>query len=58
MVGNSPRSDINPALACGLHAIYIHHPNTWMLEHEAIDPTPEGQRLLEVESFAKLAEIF
>ena len=58
MVGNSPRSDINPALASGLHAIYIHHPNTWVLEHDAIDPAPAGQRLLEVESFAKLAEIF
>lgn len=58
MVGNSPRSDINPALASGLHAIYIHHPNTWVLEHDAIDPAPKGQRLLEVESFAKLAEIF
>jgi putative hydrolase of the HAD superfamily len=58
MIGNSPRSDINPALASGLHAIYIHHPNTWMLEHETIDAAPEGQRLLEVESFAKLAEIF
>jgi putative hydrolase of the HAD superfamily len=58
MIGNSPRSDINPALAAGLHAIYIHHPNTWTLEHEAIDTPPEGQRLIEVESFAKLVEIF
>jgi putative hydrolase of the HAD superfamily len=58
MIGNSPRSDINPALASGLHAIYIHHPNTWMLEHEVIEDAPEGQRLLQVESFTKLAEIF
>ena len=58
MIGNSPKSDINPALACGLHAIYIHHPNTWMLEHETMDSPRAGQRLLEVESFAKLAEIF
>ena len=58
MIGNSPKSDINPALACGLHAIYIHHPHTWMLEHETIDPAPAGQRLLEVESFARLVEIF
>ncbi len=58
MIGNSPRSDINPALASGLHAIYIHHPNTWALEHEPIDPAPQGQRLIEVESFVKLAEIF
>jgi putative hydrolase of the HAD superfamily len=58
MIGNSPRSDINPALASGLHAIYIHHPNTWMLEQEVLDPAPEGQRLLHVESFTKLTEIF
>ncbi len=58
MIGNSPRSDINPALASGLHAVYIHHPNTWMLEHEIIDDAPEGQHLLQVESFTKLAEIF
>ena len=58
MIGNSPRSDINPALASGLHAIYIHHPNTWTLEHEVIDAAPQGQRLLQVESFVKLAEIF
>ncbi|HTW44287.1 MAG TPA: HAD family hydrolase [Acidobacteriaceae bacterium] len=58
MIGNSPRSDINPALASGLHAVYIHHPNTWVLEHDELDPAPAGQRLLEVESFLKLAEIF
>ena len=54
MIGNSPRSDINPALAAGLHAVYIHHPNTWILEHDAIDAAPDGQRLLEIESFAHL----
>jgi putative hydrolase of the HAD superfamily len=54
MIGNSPRSDINPALAAGLHAVYIHHPNTWVLEHDAIDPAPPGRHLLEVESFAHL----
>lgn len=58
MIGNSPKSDINPALACGLHAIYIHHPSTWALEHEALDAAPAGQRLLELESFANLAAIF
>ncbi|MGB7562499.1 MAG: HAD family hydrolase, partial [Candidatus Acidiferrales bacterium] len=49
MIGNSPKSDINPALACGLHAVFIHHPHTWVLEHEGLDAAPEGQRLLEVE---------
>lgn len=54
MIGNSPRSDINPALAAGLHAVYIHHPNTWVLEHESIEVAPAGQRLIEVETFAHL----
>ena len=34
MIGNSPRSDINPALAAGLNAVYIPHPHTWHFEHE------------------------
>jgi len=54
MIGNSPRSDINPALAAGLHAVYIHHPNTWVLEHDTIEAAPPGQRFLEIESFAHL----
>jgi putative hydrolase of the HAD superfamily len=54
MIGNSPRSDINPALAAGLHAVYIHHPNTWVLEHDAIEAAPNGQRYIEIESFAHL----
>lgn len=58
MIGNSPRSDINPALAAGLHAAYVHHPNTWVLEHDALrTPTPP-QRLLELTQFSALAEHF
>jgi putative hydrolase of the HAD superfamily len=58
MIGNSPRSDINPALACGLNAVYIHHPNTWVLEHDTLDVAPEGQRLLEIPAFADLLKFF
>lgn len=58
MIGNSPRSDINPALACGLHAVYIHHPHTWVLEHDGLDPAPAGQHLLQVESFGELLNYF
>lgn len=58
MIGNSPRSDINPALAAGLHAVFLFHKDTWMLEHEEIDPAPPGQQLLEVDSFSKLCAIF
>jgi putative hydrolase of the HAD superfamily len=53
MIGNSPKSDINPALAAGLHAVFLFHK-----EHAALDAAPEGQHLIELDSFAKLREIF
>jgi len=58
MIGNSPKSDINPALAAGLHAVFLFHKDTWVLEHAAVDPAPQGQHLLELDSFAKLGGIF
>jgi putative hydrolase of the HAD superfamily len=58
MIGNSPRSDINPALAAGLHAVFLFHRDTWVLEHEEIDPTPVGQQLLQLDSFSELRAIF
>jgi len=58
MVGNSPKSDINPALAAGLHAVFIPHDNTWILEHEEIATAPPDQRLLVVEQFADLRAHF
>lgn len=36
MIGNSPKSDINPALRLGMHAIYIHYPSTWYLDDEPL----------------------
>jgi putative hydrolase of the HAD superfamily len=57
MVGNSPRSDINPALAAGLNAVYIPHPHTWHLEHEEVQLTGEG-RLLTLSTFAELRASF
>ncbi len=58
MIGNSPKSDINPALAAGLHAVLVHHPHTWVLEHEEIAEAPAGQRFLKLEGFAALGEWF
>ncbi|HEY6274449.1 MAG TPA: HAD family hydrolase [Terriglobales bacterium] len=58
MVGNSPRSDINPALAAGINAVFVPHDNTWMLEHETVNLPPDGQRLLEVRKFAELQQHF
>ena len=57
MVGNSPRSDINPALAAGLNAVYIPHPHTWRLEHEEVQRAGEG-RLLTLSTFADLRTYF
>jgi len=58
MIGNSPKSDINPALAAGLHAVFLFHRHTWVLEHTELDPAPEGRQLLELDSFARLRDLF
>ncbi|MHB8216968.1 MAG: HAD family hydrolase [Candidatus Sulfotelmatobacter sp.] len=58
MIGNSPKSDINPALAAGLHAVFVPHGNTWILEHEEVDAASPPQRLLIVGRFAELREHF
>jgi putative hydrolase of the HAD superfamily len=58
MIGNSIKSDINPALAAGLHAVFLFHKNTWVLEHAEIDPVPDGQQLIELDAFAKLGGVF
>src|SRR5579864_6074400 len=58
MVGNSPRSDINPALAAGINAVFVPHDNTWVLEHEEVSPAPDGLCLLQVGRFRELREHF
>jgi putative hydrolase of the HAD superfamily len=58
MIGNSPRSDINAALAAGLNAIFIPHASTWVLEHESVNQPPSGQTLLEIDGFAELSTYF
>jgi putative hydrolase of the HAD superfamily len=58
MVGNSPKSDINPALIAGLHAVFVPHGDTWILEHEELNAAPPNQKLLIVGKFAELREHF
>jgi putative hydrolase of the HAD superfamily len=58
MIGNSPKSDINPALAAGLNTVFLFHKDTWVLEHATLDAAPEGQMLIELDAFAKLCAIF
>ncbi len=54
MIGNSPKSDINPSLAAGLNAVFVPHDNTWILEHEEVGVAPKGRQLLTVDRFPAL----
>ena len=56
MIGNSPKSDINPALAIGMNAVFIPHDHTWSLEQKRIEPG-RGQ-LLELTAFSELLNHF
>jgi putative hydrolase of the HAD superfamily len=58
MIGNSPKSDINPALAAGINAVFVPHGDTWILEHEEVNSAPAGQKLLIVGRFKELSEHF
>ncbi len=56
MIGNSPKSDILPALTAGLHAVFVPHARTWSLEAAAL---PESHpRLLRVDTIGQLATLF
>jgi putative hydrolase of the HAD superfamily len=57
MIGNSPKSDINAALAAGLNAVFIPHHATWRLEEQEIDNAGHGQ-LLVLERFQDLVKHF
>lgn len=56
MIGNSPKSDVNPALAAGLNAVWIPHLRTWTLECE--DVRDVDGRLRIVEKFSDLEGLF
>jgi len=51
MVGNSPRSDINPAVEAGIGAVYVPHPNTWSLEVEGV---VDSERVTVLKGFGEL----
>jgi putative hydrolase of the HAD superfamily len=56
MVGNSPKSDINPALEAGLNAVFVPHPHTWSLEKEQVRTGPG--KFLRLERFSDLRLYF
>ncbi len=56
MIGNSPKSDIWPALKAELNAVYVPHARTWSLERSEL---PENHpRLMTVASIRELTQIF
>jgi putative hydrolase of the HAD superfamily len=56
MIGNSPKSDVNPALEAGLNAVFVPHEHTWILEKQEL--RPGKGRLLVLEKFEDLRERF
>lgn len=56
MIGNSPRSDILPARAAGLNAVFIPNEDTWVLEHDELDPADD--RVLVLSAFPELSRHF
>ena len=58
MIGNSPTSDINPALEAGLHAVFVPHHNTWMLERGELRSAVGNGRLLQLHAFNSLRDYF
>ena len=55
MIGNSPKSDILPARAAGMNAVFIPHRQTWILEQAEL---PVDDRVLTVTSFPDLLRHF
>jgi len=58
MIGNSPVSDINPALALGLNAVFVPNDMTWVLENDEVHAEGTRGRLLVLECFKDLQQYF
>ncbi len=58
MIGNSPRSDINPAIRAGLNAVFIPHSRTWHLEVEEFAIEGWDGRFIQLVTFRELTTIF
>jgi putative hydrolase of the HAD superfamily len=56
MIGNSPKSDILPARAAGMGAVFIPNANTWALEQAELDAADDG--VLHLRSFRELTVHF
>jgi len=55
MIGNSPGSDINPAIEAGIGAIYVPHESTWSAEMTSLT---HPDRVVTLERFSDLIAYF
>jgi putative hydrolase of the HAD superfamily len=58
MIGNSPRSDINPSLEADLNAVFVPHDSTWILENEEVNQPRSNRQLLVLDKFSTLRSHF
>ena len=56
MIGNSPKSDINPALKVGMFAVFIPYAYTWKLDNEAL--CQGHPKLVTISKFSDLLSLF
>ncbi len=56
MIGNSPKSDINPAIKLGMYAVFIPYEFTWVMEDESI--IENRSRLTTIKKFSDLSVLF
>jgi putative hydrolase of the HAD superfamily len=56
MIGNSPKSDILPALTAGLNAVFVPHARTWSLEQMELPSS--HPRLQRISSIRELTQLF
>ncbi len=55
MIGNSPKSDINPPAKLGLGTVYIHRSKSWDFEHEELKT---NGRFYQITDFKQLMDLF
>jgi len=55
MIGNSPGSDINPAIEAGIGAIYVPHDSTWSAEMTSLT---HPERVVTLDCFSDLVAYF
>jgi putative hydrolase of the HAD superfamily len=54
MIGNSLRTDVLPALQCGIHSVYLKHENEWTFNLVPIETPPSASAFLTLRSLIEV----